>query len=62
MWLERGVSADRIKVLEKDMEDLQRDIEDINDTREEGIYRESCKRPRTRLSLARRIAWVGILL
>ena len=35
-WLKRGASADRIKVLESDMEDLHRDIEYLNDARAVG--------------------------
>ena len=36
LWLERAASADRIEGLETNMEDLQRDIEDLNDAREGG--------------------------
>ena len=35
-WLKRGVSADWIKILESDMEDLHRYIEYLNDARAVG--------------------------
>ena len=56
MWLKRAMSADPIEGLAMDMEDLQRDTEDINDSREGGIYREHWASPRTRPLLARRIS------
>ena len=36
LWLKRAMSADPIEGLAMDMEDLQRDTEDINDSREGG--------------------------
>ena len=48
LWLERAASADRVYGLERDMEDLKIDIEDINDAREGGIYRERWTRTRKR--------------
>ena len=36
MWLKKAASEDHIKDLERYMEDIQRGIEDINDTREGG--------------------------
>ena len=36
MWLKRAASEYHIKDLERDMEDIQRGIEDINDKREGG--------------------------
>ena len=57
MWLERATSSDQIEGLEMDMEDLYRDIEDLNYAREGGgIYIDHWLRPRTRPLLARRIA------
>ena len=37
LWLKRAMSADPIEGLAMDMEDLQRDTEDINDSREGGV-------------------------
>ena len=36
LWLERSARADHIEVIERDMEDLQRDIKDINYGRDGG--------------------------
>ena len=37
LWLERAESVDRIEGLERDMEDLQKYIEDLNDARVGGV-------------------------
>ena len=36
LWIERDASADSIDILYRDMEDLQRDIVDLNYAREGG--------------------------
>ena len=38
MWLERAASTDWIECLERNMEDMQRNVEDINDTGGGGGY------------------------
>ena len=38
LWLERAASTDWIECLERNMEDMQRNVEDINDTGGGGGY------------------------